>query len=222
MQHPQGHFIKTSGILLAVSSIMLLAISCLKEMPETLPDKLEWNPEFALPLGDDSFGLNAESGFDTSLLEYDTISGLPGWVEEDTIVLEGIMDFGMSSILENQEDINRILLRINIYNGFPHEVYSQAYFRDAGMNILDSLFEKGPVTSGPGRIREDGSLRNYGYVRKDALFDKERLLALQNSNAMFFKAGFYVSDVDSTLIPYYRHFEYVVDVGAMVELKTEY
>ena len=40
-----------------------------------------------------------------------------------------------------------------------------------------------------------------------------------------FRAGFFVpdaSDVDSVLIPYYRDFEYLVDIGAMVELDTEY
>ena len=88
---------------------------------------MEWDPVFAIPLGMDEFGLNAESGFDTSLLAYDTISGLPIWmIEEDTIFLEGTMDFDISALLENLDHINRILLRINIFNGFPHEVYSQA------------------------------------------------------------------------------------------------
>ena len=222
MWHPQIHDIKAARVLIGVSAILLLAVSCMKDKPDALPDKLEWNPEFAFPLGADEFGLNAESGFDTSLLEYDTISGLPGWIEEDTIFLEGVMDFDISSILENLEHINRILLRVNIYNGFPHEVYSQAYFRDAGMNTLDSLFDKGPVTTPPARIANDGSLQAYGYSRIDAVFSVERLMSLRNSDAMYFRAGFFVSDVDSVLNPFYRDFEYVVDIGAMLELSTEF
>jgi len=222
MQQPRDHFFKTTGILLAVSGILLFAVSCLKEMPESLPDRLEWNPEFAIPLGEDRFGLNAESGFDTSLLEYDTITGLPGWIEEDTIFLEGIMDFNLSSILENLAYTKRILLRINIYNGFPHVVYSQAYFRDAGMNTVDSLFLEGPVATGPGQIAKDGTLIKPGYSRKDAILDKDRLLSLGNSTTTFFRAGFIVSDVDSSLIPYYRDFEYIIDVGAMLELSREF
>jgi hypothetical protein len=213
---------KAAGVLLGVSVLLLLAVSCMKDRPDALPDKLEWNPEFAIPLGADEFGLNAKSGFDTSLLEYDTISGLPGWVEKDTIFLEGVMDFDMSSILENLEHINRILLRVNIHNGFPHEVYSQAYFRDAGMNTIDSLFDMGPVTTPPARIAQDGSLQNYGYSRVDAIFSVERLMSMRASDAMYFRAGFFVAGVDSVLIPFYRDFEYVVDIGAMLELSTEF
>jgi hypothetical protein len=222
MQHPQIHDTKAARVLLGVSALLLLAVSCMKDRPDDLPDKLEWNPEFAIPLGADEFGLNAESGFDTSLLEYDTISGVPEWVEEDTIFLEGIMDFDMSSILENLEHINRILLRVNINNGFPHEVYSQAYFRDENMNTLDSLFDEGPVTTPPARIADDGSLQAYGSSRKDAIFPVERLMAMRSSDALYFRAGFFVTDVDSVLIPYYRDFEYVVDMGAMLELSTEF
>lgn len=218
----QDHFFKTAGVLLAVSSILLLAISCMKEKPESLPEHLEWNPEFAIPLGDDQFGLNAESGFDTTLLELDTITGLPEWIDEDTIFLEGTMELNMSSLLENLEHINRILFRVNIYNEFPHEVYSQAYFRDAGLNVIDSLFDEGPISTQAGQVKADGSAITPGYSRKDALFYQERLLSLEDANHLFFRAGFLVTDVDSTLIPYYPDFEYTVDIGAMVEISSEY
>lgn len=218
----QDHFFKTAGVLLAVSSILLLAISCMKEKPESLPEHLEWNPEFAFPLGDDQFGLNAESGFDTTLLELDTITGLPEWIDEDTIFLEGTMELNMSSLLENLEHINQILFRVNIYNEFPHEVYSQAYFRDAGLNVIDSLFDEGPISTQAGQVKADGSAITPGYSRKDALFNQERLLSLEDANHLFFRAGFLVTDVDSTLIPYYPDFEYTVDIGAMVEISSEY
>jgi len=222
MQHSRYQGIKAAGVLSGVAAILLLVVSCLKDMPENLPEKLEWNPEFAFPLGEDSFGFNAESGFDTSLLEYDTLSGLPGWVEEDTIFLQGFMDFNLSSIMQNLESVNQVLLRINIYNEYPHEVYSQAYFRDDAMNTIDSLFSEGPVTTGPGKVKAQASSITPGYTRKDVRFDREKLLFLNNSNTLFFRAGFFVTDVDSTLIPYYPHFEYVVDIGAMVEIYEEY
>jgi hypothetical protein len=222
MRHLNTHDLKTKRVLPAVFLILLLAGSCLKEMPEALPDSLVWNPEFAFPLGQDSFGLNAKSGFDTSLLEYDTLSGLPGWIEEDTIFLEGVMDFHLSSILNNLESTNQVLLRINIYNEFPHEVYSQAYFRDNGLNATDSLFTEGPVATGPGKVKAQAASITPGYTQKDVRFDRERLLSLATSTHMFFRAGFHVEDVDSSLIPYYRDFEYVVDVGAMVEIIAEY
>jgi len=221
MHYPKDDFINRTGILGAICILLFVAVSCMKDRPEELPQHLVWNPELAFPLGKDTFGLNAESGFDTSLFELDTITGLPDWFEEDTIYLEGTMDFEVSSLLNNLENINRILLRVNIYNQFPHEVYSQAYFVDDAMNYIDSIFHEGPETTGPGQVNKDGSVTS-AHSRKDAVFDRERVFALGSATSVYFRAGFFISDVDSTLIPYYRDFEYIVDMGAMVDLITEF
>ncbi len=53
------------SLLLCLGSLS----SCMKDKPEALPENLVWNPELALPLGTDRFGLNEESGFDTTLFE---------------------------------------------------------------------------------------------------------------------------------------------------------
>ena len=132
------------------------------------------------------------------------------------------MELNMSALLENLEHINRILFRVNIYNEFPHEVYSQAYFRDAGLNVIDSLFDEGPISTQAGQVKADGPSITPGYSRKDALFYQERLLALEDANHLYFRAGFFVTDVDSSLIPLYPDFEYTVDIGAMVEISSEY
>ena len=221
MHYPKDDFIHRTGILGAICILLFVAVSCMKDRPEELPQHLVWNPELAFPLGKDTFGLNAESGFDTSLFELDTITGLPDWFEEDTIYMEGTMDFGVSSLLNNLENINRILLRVNIYNQFPHEVYSQAYFVDDAMNFIDSIFHEGPETTGPGQVNKDGSVTP-AHSRKDAVFDRERVFALGSATSVYFRAGFFVSDVDSSLILYYRDFEYIVDMGAMVDLITEF
>ena len=73
----------------------------------------------------DRFGLNAESGFDTTLFELDTLTGLPYWVEMDVKWFwKEALDFDLSSL----ECIHRfgepILFRLNISNGFPNEVMS--------------------------------------------------------------------------------------------------
>ena len=214
-------FLHRTGILGSICILLLIAASCMKDRPEELPQHLLWNPELAFPLSKDTFGLNAESGFDTSLLELDTLTGLPEWFKEDTIYLEGFMDFGISALLNNLENVNSILLRVNIYNEFPHEVYSQAYFVDDAMNYIDSIFHEGPETTGPGQVDKDGSV-NPAHSRKDAVFDQERVIALGNATSVFFRAGFFISDVDTSLIPYYRHFEYMIDMGAMVDLITEF
>ena len=217
------HFLFRTGIPAILCILLFFAASCMKDKPEELPQHLLWNPELAFPLSKDTFGLNAESGFDTSLLDLDTLTGFPEWIknQEDTLYLEGTMDFGISSLLSNLENINQILLRVNIYNEFPHEVYSQAYFVDDAMNFIDSIFHEGPETTGPGQVNSDGST-NPAHSRKDAVFDQERILALESATSVFFRAEFFISDVDTNLIPYYRDLMYIVDMGAMVDLITEF
>lgn len=221
MHQAKKFFINRTGLLGSICILLLITASCMKDKPEEVPQHLLWNPELAFPLSKDTLGLNPESGFDTSLLELDTLTALPEWIREDTIYLEGFMDLGISSLLNNLENINSILLRVNIYNEFPHEVYSQAYFIDDAKNLIDSIFHEGPETTGPGQVDKDGSV-SPAHSRKDAVFDQERAIALGNATSVFFRAGFFVSEVDTSLIPYYRHFEYMVDMGAMVDLITEF
>lgn len=223
MQPLKAHQFFRIGIPGILCILLLASGSCMKDRPDALPEHLIWNPELAFPLGVDTFGLNAESGFDTSLLALDTLTGLPEWFDKDTLYLEGTMNFNISSFINNQEHIHRVLLRVNIYNGFPHEVISQAYFVDGDMNYIDSVFHEGPVTTGPGQVGKDGSV-SPAHSRQDAMFDRERVLALGNATSVYFQAVFPVSkvEVDTTLIPYYRYFEYLVDMGAMVELITEF
>ena len=107
-----------------------LMVSCLKDIPESVPGRIVWNPDVAIPLGSDKLGLNTASGFDTTLFNLDTITNLPQWIEQLELVMEGRVEFDLSSITTNTDEINSILFRVNIYNGFPNEVLAQAYFLD--------------------------------------------------------------------------------------------
>ena len=100
----------------------------MKDKPDSLPENLEWNPELALPLGDEAFGMNSESNYDTTLLENDSITDLPYWVDQNQVLMERILDFDVSTIKDNLDNLNRILFRINSSNQFPHTMYLQAYF----------------------------------------------------------------------------------------------
>ena len=135
---------------LSILSLLLVTSgSCLRDMPETIPEHFTWDPELALPLGSGQFGIDAAEGFDSTWLELDTITNIPNWI--DTVVtLEYRMEFDLSALDGSTEDINRVLLRINISNGFPNEILAQGYFTDQFQNPVDSLFNEGPLLLDPG------------------------------------------------------------------------
>lgn len=172
-----GNIHKLLGRFVLMLMVITLA-SCLKDLKDTLekpPAKLEWNPEIAFPLGEESFGINDILGFDTSLLRLDTITNIPRWVDEFAIeiIMEGSIDFDLSSYNENPDQINSILMRINVFNGYPDDMQTQAYFLNSDQVRVDSMFDKGPLEISGGTITDNGASIDPTHAREDAIFDKE-------------------------------------------------
>jgi hypothetical protein len=197
---------------------MLVMASCLKDKPDSLPAALVWNPEVALPLGTDSLGLNAESGFDTTLFELDPITNIPKWVEKVEVILEGTIEFDLSAMHEYLDEMNRILFRVNIANGFPNPLRAQAYFLDADSNRIDSMFSSGPVYVPAGKIQGSGETISPSRVRKDAVFEHDRIGPLQEVSRILFQAILENTGIDTALIPYYPFYHIDVEMGAMLDL----
>jgi hypothetical protein len=196
--------------------------SCLKDLPESLPKEVDWNPELAFPLGQDRFGLNPESGFDTALFQLDTLTGLPQWVNEVEIVLEGSIEFDLSSLNESLDDLQAILFRVNVYNGFPNEAHAQAYFMDAASGFIDSMFREGAIAVPPGRLLGNGESMDPSAARRDARFDGDRLEALQDATGILLRATLKNPEIDTSLIPWYPDYYIEVDIGAMLDLSLSF
>ena len=197
--------------------ILLVVVSCLKDTPETFPYTFEWDPEVAFPLGDATFGMDAVSGFDTLLLELDSITGYPEWVYLTEIPIRGYISFDITTITENISNINRLLFRVNAFNRFPEEVILQAYFSD-GINYLDSLFVEEPLIVASGTVEGNGETINPTHARKDALFTKERIDKLKGASDIIFQAIIRNATLDTTLIPYYPTYILETQIGAMADL----
>ena len=209
-------------ILLAGITLALMVFpSCMKDKPESLPENLEWNPQLALPLGEEEFGMNRDSGFDTLLLEEDTVSGLPIWMGQVEVVMQVVFDFDLSTISENLDQLNRILFRINCSNQFPQTMYSQAYFRDGNGTYIDSMFQEGPVETPAAEVRDQGAFIDPGKAQHDALIEGDRIPALVDAQTILFRSSFLVAFVDTSLIQAYPTFHFHIDSGLMLDLSFE-
>lgn len=204
----------------AISLLLLtgLLVSCLKDKPQSLPENLIWNPDLAVPVGIDRFGLNEESGFDTAWWDLDTLSGLPEWVGELEIVMTGRVDFDLSAFEASNENMNRILFRAGLFNGFPHELMTQAYFIDESSNIIDSMFSEGAIPLAPGTPLSNGEIIDPSILRKDAVFGEEQIEALYQANEIILRASIINPIVDTTLIPFYPYYYIDMELGIMADL----
>ena len=218
-EHP---ILKPSLILSCLTGILLLVVSCLKDMPESVPQNLVWDPEVAIPLGTDQFGLDSESGFDTTLFDPDTITNLPGWVDELELVMEGRVEFDLSALIADTEDLNSILFRVSIYNGFPNEVMAQGYFLDPSSNPIDSMFAGGAIPVPAGTVRGNGETVDPAVVRKDVVFEHDRIGPLEDASVILLRATIVNPEIDSSLIPYYPSYHIDVEAGAMLDLTLEF
>jgi len=208
-------------LLCLIISMLLLPVSCLKDMPEELPADLVWEPELAIPVGKDRFGLDAESGFDTTLFDLDTITELPLWAGRMDVVLTGYVDFDLSSIEASTDNINGILFRVGIFNAFPDAVLAQAYFYN-GTQPLDSLFSEGPIPVAAGTPLADGESCRPSVLRQDALLNRERIPLISSANMLVFKALVLEPGLDTSLIPYYRNYYIESELGCMLDLRIEF
>ncbi len=202
--------------------IVLLPASCMKDRPAELPVDLVWEPELAIPLGKDRFGLDAESGFDTTLFELDTLTELPKWVGMVDVALEARLDFDLSSLETSTENINGILFRVGIFNAFPDDVLAQAYFYNNSSQPLDSLFSDGPVPVAAGTPIGRGDSCSPTLVRHDASVKRERIPGISSANAIVIRALILKPGRDTSLIPYYRNYYLESELGCMLDLRLEF
>ncbi len=210
-------------VILIMTGTMVLLASCLKDMPEALPEHIEWNAELALPIGSGLFGIDAADGFDSTWLEFDTITSFPNWIDEDSITLRYRLEFDLSSINESIDDMNQILFRINFDNGFPNELMAQCYFLDPSDNQVDSMFTSGPIPVPAGRILGNGETVDPSHIRQDVVFDQDRVIGLADVTQLEFQAIIRnLSQIDSTLYPYYPSYEFGAEIGIMVDLTISY
>lgn len=205
--------------LLLLSGIMH---SCMKDKPEEFPQKLVWNPELAVPIGIDSFGMNAESGFDTTLFETNPLTGLPLWVDERVIIMERNMEFDLNSVDEYIDSVDQVLFRLNLSNGFPEEAMTQAYFLNSENEAIDSMFSEGPLPVRGGTPIGEGADINPSLVRKDVTFSSERIKPLEEAIEIIFRTVLSNQEIDSTLIPYYPAYSFEIEIGMMADFSLEF
>jgi len=213
---------RLSTVILVMVLLILPETSCMKDAPESLPDKLIWNPALAFPVGEESYGLNDVSGFDTTLLDLDTITGLPEWVDQLIVEMKRNLDFDLSSIQNNLDQIHWALFRVSFENEFPDVIFAQGYFKDEGENVIDSMFSEGPVAVPAANVAESGEVLQTGQAIQDAYFDHDRIAGLNDATHIALRAFFIVTDPDSALIPHYPDFAFNVHIGVMLDLTVEF
>ncbi|NVO03380.1 MAG: hypothetical protein HXX09_11835 [Bacteroidetes bacterium] len=156
---------------------------------------------------------------DTSRLRAEIQVELPLWGKAWNFVLIDTIAFELKDVKE----IESILFKINIDNGFPIDSRVQLYFTDSTSTVLDSLLNPfqqvvygAPVGSAP-------DYKVISPVKKvtETTMGRARLDHLLNVKKMIIKAYINTYDATNTFVKLYSDYNIDVRVGVKAQLKIQ-
>lgn len=139
--------------------LSVLLLSCVKNDYSKISTRIVWNPNLSLPLGTSYFDATNLQPF----LVLDAID------ETDTFFVADTLAFNFSELFINTEQINYVMFRTYIENGFPATIRAQTYFLDGAKQVVDSMYADGPIFVNAAKIGDDGALLEATIFTQDEL-----------------------------------------------------
>lgn len=155
--------------------------------------------------------------WDDSKFRADIEVELPLWGYIDRFHGTDTMEFNLEEEFEDPEVIERLLIRINIDNGLPIFVESQAYFLNENHEIIDSVIQANDI-----RLIESATIDNNGQVISktnktiDLEITGERLEQIMATKHLLYKASASTTNAaNDEVIKIYPDYE--VDFNVAIE-----
>lgn len=145
-------------------------------------------------------------------LEFSLFGSIASFTVEDTVKL----DFD-----ENPEEIEYMMMRMNLTNGFPIDARAQVYFADIGYIVLDSLIADDSNIL-PGATV--GGAPDYKVIEPakkitDVMIDKPRLNNIIDSEYLIFRTT--LSTSDQQLVKIYEDYNIIFKLGTITGLTVD-
>ncbi len=160
---------------------------------------------------------------DDSEIEVEVIMELPMWGYIHNWHMFDTTEVDLSDIQGDYNPVERVLVRIDIQNGFPIEAYGQVYFTDENYVVLDSLFytnEERLLLAAD----VDGEGRVLDFSRKitEIEIDDERLEKLETCKYAVYGGHASTTDASSQeLVKIYSDYRIKFDIGFEVDLELQ-
>ncbi len=125
--------------------------------------------------------------------------------------------------LENIEEVQKAIFRINAQNGFPADAYVQIYFTDTNYLVIDSL-----LSDASDFIVESGLLDLNGKVilpnkkMRDEEFDKARLERIYDAKKLIITAIVSTQNAPVQQVPIYSSYTLDIRIGVRAFLNIEF
>ena len=159
-------------MVFAAGLFVFLFSSCYKTDPDKISDDFVWSPDISLPIG----------------------SVQPEFNESVGQLLYGEIDFSLSDLIEEREQIDSLMIRLNIKNEFPTIVSIIVYYQypDPQNILIDE------TDIAPGKIDDEGKSTIPRKKQSDNWLNATRIDGLFASDKLIIRARLSDTNFDKT------------------------
>lgn len=155
-----------------------------------------------------------------SEIKVEVVMELPMWGYIYNWHARDTAEVDLSDLQGDYNPVERLMVRIDIQNGFPFEAFGQVYFTDANYVVLDSLFytyEERLLT--PAQVDADGRVLDFSRKITEIEYTDERLKKLENCEYVVYagQANTTNANIDE-VVKIYSDYRIIFDIGFEVDL----
>jgi hypothetical protein len=158
-----------------------------------------------------------------SEIDVDVIMELPMWGYIHNWHMYDTTEVDLSDLQGEYNPVERLLVRIDIQNGFPIEAYGQVYFTDENYVVLDSLFytnEERLLLAA--NVDGEGKVLDFSRKITEIEYTDERLEKLETCKYVVYGGHASTTDADSQeVMKIYSDYRIIFDIGFEVDLELE-
>lgn len=160
---------------------------------------------------------------DDSEIAVEVVMELPMWGYIYNWNAWDTTEVDLSDLQGDYNPIERVLVRIDIQNGFPIEAFGQVYFTDENYVVLDSLFytyEERILAAAD--VDSDGRVLDYSRKITEIEYVDERLEKLDGCKYVIYGGQASTTDADEgEVVKIYSDYRIKFDIGFEVDLELE-
>ena len=176
-------------------------------------------PKFVINQTENEINPNGNTGenfvLDTSKLIVNMEVKLPLYGTANNFILNDTVNFN----LNNLQNIQSLMIRTSLENGFPLDTKFQVYFTDANYHKLDSLvygdlllMPSASVNSSTGKVIAST------FKSTDHTLDRGRILKIMDAKKLILQASVTSANNGSTNVKIYADYKFKVNLGAIAKV----
>ncbi|MDD3859117.1 MAG: hypothetical protein PHW83_02880 [Bacteroidales bacterium] len=158
-----------------------------------------------------------------SEIAVEVVMELPLWGYIYNFNMRDTMEIDVDDLFNEYNPITRALVRLDIKNGLPVEVFGQVYFADQYYNILDSIFytyQERLLSAA--EVDENGRVIDFSRKVTKIEYDEERLEKLRSCKYMIYGGQANTTGANvNEVVKIYSDYRLIFDVGFEVDLELE-